>query len=66
MGDQPVTRPLPTQKTTQTQNERTHALSGIRTHNPCVSADEDGSCLRPLGHSDRQGKDVLVTGCGGP
>jgi hypothetical protein len=30
-----------------------HALSEIRTHNPSVRADEDGSCLRPHGHCDR-------------
>jgi hypothetical protein len=55
-GDQPVGRPLPTHRRTQIQNKRTHihALSGIRTHDPCVRADEDGSCLRPLGHCDRQ------------
>jgi hypothetical protein len=35
-GDQPIARPLPTHRTTQTQNKRrqTTALSGIRTHNP--------------------------------
>jgi hypothetical protein len=35
-GDQPVTRHLPTYRTTQTQNKRTdiHALSGIRTYDP--------------------------------
>jgi hypothetical protein len=30
-----------------------HALSGNRTHDPSVRADEDGSCLRPRGHVDR-------------
>jgi hypothetical protein len=29
-----------------------HARSGIRTHDPCVRAGEDISCLRPLGHYD--------------
>jgi hypothetical protein len=42
---------------TYTQNKRTHtdihALSGIRTHDPSVRADEDGSCLRPRGHCAR-------------
>jgi hypothetical protein len=35
-GDQPVARPLPIQRTPQTQNKRTdiHASSGIRTHGP--------------------------------
>jgi hypothetical protein len=37
------------------QNKRTHiqALSGILTHDPCVLASEDSSCLRPRGHCDR-------------
>jgi hypothetical protein len=38
-SDEPVTRPLPKHRTTQTQNKRIHkpnihALSGIRTHDP--------------------------------
>jgi hypothetical protein len=41
-SDQLVTRLLPKQRTTQTQNKRIHtphiyALSGIRTHDPCAS-----------------------------
>jgi hypothetical protein len=44
-GDQPVARPLPTYRTTQTQNKRTytniHALSGIRPYDPSVRASED-------------------------
>jgi PDZ domain-containing secreted protein len=54
-GDQPVARPLATQRTTQTQNKRTqiHALSGTRTHDPIVQAGEENSCLRPLGRCDR-------------
>jgi hypothetical protein len=40
-SDQPVARPLPTHRTTQTQNKRIqtpniHALSGIRSHDPSV------------------------------
>jgi hypothetical protein len=31
----------------------THALNGIRTHDPRVRASEDSSCLRPRGHCDR-------------
>jgi hypothetical protein len=31
----------------------TIALSGIRTHDHCIRASEDSSCLRPLGHCDR-------------
>jgi hypothetical protein len=62
MGDQPVTRPLPTHRTTQTQNKRIHnadihALSGIRAHDPSVRANEDSSCLRLSGHCDRQRND---------
>jgi hypothetical protein len=30
-----------------------HALSGIRTHDSSVWADEDSPCLRPLGYCDR-------------
>jgi hypothetical protein len=30
-----------------------HASSGIRTDNPSVRADEDGSCLRPRSHFNR-------------
>jgi hypothetical protein len=53
---QPVARPLPTHKTTQTHNKRTHShpCLGIRTHDPSVRASEDSSCLRPCGHCDRQ------------
>jgi hypothetical protein len=50
-SDQPIARPLPTHKTTQTQNRRTH--SGIRTHDPSVLGSEDNSCHRPRGHCDR-------------
>jgi hypothetical protein len=55
MGDQPIARPLPTHRTTQTQNKRNtdiHALSGIRTHNLSIRVSEDSSCLRPRGHCD--------------
>jgi hypothetical protein len=57
-GDQPVARPLPTHKTTRTQN-KLHAWSGIRTHDPSVRASEDSSCLRTRGHCDRH---ALVIG----
>jgi hypothetical protein len=55
MGDQPVARPLPTHRTTQTQNKRTrntdvHVLSGIRAHDPSVRTSEDNSCLRRHGY----------------
>jgi hypothetical protein len=52
-SDQLVARPLPTYRTTQTQDKRTHALIGIRTHDPSVRASEDSSCLRPRGRCDR-------------
>jgi hypothetical protein len=54
-GDQPVARPLPTHRTTQTQNNNRdiHAFSGILTYDPSVRATEDSSCLRPRGHCDR-------------
>jgi hypothetical protein len=58
-GDQPVAWPIPTHRTIQTQNKRTHthtdihALSEIRTHHLSVRASKDNSCLRPGGHCDR-------------
>jgi hypothetical protein len=57
-SDQPVARPLPKHRTTQTQNKRIHtpnihALNGIRTHDPSFRASEDSSCLRPRGYCDR-------------
>jgi hypothetical protein len=47
--------PLPTHRTTVTQNRHTriHTLIGIRTHDPSVRASEYSSCLRPRGHCDR-------------
>jgi hypothetical protein len=56
-GDQPLARPLPTHRTTQTQNKRAHrhpCLEWIRTHDPSVRASEDISCLRPRGHCERR------------
>jgi hypothetical protein len=47
--DQPVARLLPTHRT----NTDIHTSSGIRTHDPSVGADEDGSCLRPHDDCDR-------------
>jgi hypothetical protein len=54
-GDQPVAKPPPTHRTTQTRNKRTdiHTFSGIRTHDPCVRPSEESSCLRPCGHCER-------------
>jgi hypothetical protein len=34
-------------------NADTHALSGIRAHDPSVRADEGSSSLKPRGHCDR-------------
>jgi hypothetical protein len=56
MGNQPVIRPLPTYRRTQTHNKRNidiHASSGIRIHDPSVRASEDNSCLSQHGHCDR-------------
>jgi hypothetical protein len=57
-SDQPVAKPLPKHRTTQTQNKRIHTpnihvFGGILTHDPSVQASEDSSCLRPRGHCDR-------------
>jgi hypothetical protein len=54
-GYQPVTRPLPTHRTSQTQKKHAdiNVSSGIRTHDLSVWAHEDSSCLRPFGHFDR-------------
>jgi hypothetical protein len=50
MEDQPVANPLPT----QTQNNTDiHALSGIRTHDPSVRANEDIYCI-PVNINTRQ------------
>jgi hypothetical protein len=63
MSNQPVARPLPKHRTTQTQNKRIHthtpnirALIGFRTHDPSVRASEDSSCRRLRGYSDRLGR----------
>jgi hypothetical protein len=58
MSDQFIARPLPKHRTTQTQNKHintpnSHALSGIRTHDPSFRASENSSCLlRPLGYCE--------------
>jgi hypothetical protein len=51
-GDQPVARPLPTHRTTQTQNKRT------QTSMPRVGGDI--SYLRPRGHCYRQNSCVIA------
>jgi hypothetical protein len=55
--DQPVTRHLPTHRTNA--HTDTHALSGIRSHDPSVRASEDSSCLRSRGHCDRPRSELL-------
>jgi hypothetical protein len=50
-GDQPVTRPLPAHRITQTH---IHTLSGIRNHDPSFRANEDILCLRPRDNCDRR------------
>jgi uncharacterized SAM-binding protein YcdF (DUF218 family) len=65
-GVQPVARHLPKHRTTQTQNKRIHtpnihALSGFRTHNHCVRANEESSRLRPLGYRDRLASEQAKT-----
>jgi hypothetical protein len=57
-GDQLVARPLPTLRTTRTQNKsihtpNIHVLCGIRNHDPGFRASEDSTCLRPIGYRDR-------------
>jgi hypothetical protein len=55
-GNQPVGRPLPAHRVTQTQNKHTQTSiprRGIRTQDRSVRAGEDGSCLRPRGHCAR-------------
>jgi hypothetical protein len=55
-GDQSVARALPAHRTTQTETKRIDIdpLSGIRTHDPSVRANEDSSCLRPHGLCDQR------------
>jgi len=55
MGDQPVSRPLPTHRTAQHRKMWTHIYvsSRIWTHNPSVQVAEDSTCLRLLGHKNR-------------
>jgi hypothetical protein len=49
-SDQPVARPLPTHRTTQTQNKRTQASMLWVGLEPTTRAGEGSSCLRPRGH----------------
>jgi hypothetical protein len=54
-GNQSVARPLPTHRTTQTQNKRTQTSMPRVGFEPTAPAleNEDSSCLRPRGHCDR-------------
>jgi hypothetical protein len=52
-GNQPVARPLPTHRTTQTQNKRT------QTSMPRVGFEH--TCLRPHGHCDQHRDEVTLT-----
>jgi hypothetical protein len=63
MGDQPVSRPLPTHRR-NAHNTDIHALSGIRTHDPSVRASETSSYLRPHGHCDRLSVGKFAEGTG--
>jgi hypothetical protein len=51
-GDQPVARPLLTNRINA--HRHIHASSRFRTHVPSVWESEDSSCLRPCGHCDRR------------
>jgi hypothetical protein len=55
IGDQPVARPLPMYRRTQTKNKSTDipVSSEIRTHDPSVRAGEDNSCSRLRVHCER-------------
>jgi hypothetical protein len=52
-GDQPVARPLPAHRTTQTQIKRKQISMPQVGFEPSVWARENSSCLRPRGHCDR-------------
>jgi hypothetical protein len=52
-GDQPIARPLPTHRTTETQNKRTRTSMPQAGLEPTIPASEDSSCIRPRGHCDR-------------
>jgi hypothetical protein len=65
MSDQPITKPLPKYRTTQTQNKRTHtpnihALNRIRTNNHSLQVSKDSSCLSLLGYRDRWAKIYIL------
>jgi hypothetical protein len=59
MGDQPVARPLPIHRTTQTENKPTQISMprvGFETN---IRAGEDNLCLTPRGHCDKQSRELV-------
>jgi hypothetical protein len=61
-SDQPVARPLPTHRTTQTQNKHTHrypCLEWDSNHDPSVRGIVDNSCFQPRGHFNRRSRNYL-------
>jgi hypothetical protein len=58
-GGQLLARPQPKHRI-NAHNTDIYASSVIRTHDPSVQASEGGSCLRPLGHCDRQMDQLLI------
>jgi hypothetical protein len=54
IGDQPVAKPLLTQKNTNRKHTDVyHTSSGIQSHNPSIWVCENISCLKPRCHYDR-------------
>jgi hypothetical protein len=49
-----LVKPLPTQDNTIIRNTDIHILSGIRTHDPSIRANEDSSYARPRDHCVRR------------
>jgi hypothetical protein len=59
-GDQPVARPLPTHRITQTQNKRTQTSMPRVGFEPMIPV-FDGSCLTQRGHCDRRTFLLVIT-----
>jgi hypothetical protein len=63
-GDQPVARPLPTHRTTQTQNKRTETSMPWMGFEPTIPAFERAKTVhawdRVAGHCDRQGLKLVT------
>jgi hypothetical protein len=61
MGDQPVTRPLPTHRTTQTQNKRTQTSMPLVAFKPTIPAFEGAKTV----HASDRAATVTdnATGC---